>query len=118
MPEIRIKRVYEEPSAGDGYRALVDRLWPRGIKKELLSHDLWAKELAPSTEARKEFAHKAENLPAFRARYLTELDSSEAAARLADDLLSHDVVTLLYAAKDSQVNHAVILKEWLDSRQG
>ena len=117
--DIKVKRVYEPASPDDGYRVLVDRLWPRGIKKETLEMDRWAKELAPSTEARKAFAHKAENLPEFRARYTAELDASAEAGRAARELLScgAQTLTLLYAAKDPQVNHAVILRDWLAAQE-
>ena len=117
MAQVSIKRVYEDASESDGFRVLVDRLWPRGMSKERLHPDLWAKGLAPSSEARKEFAHKAENFQSFRTRYLMELDQSDEAAALAAELLSHGVVTLLYAAKDPEVNHAVILRDWLESRE-
>lgn len=117
MARVSIKRVYEDASESDGFRVLVDRLWPRGMSKERLHPDLWAKGLAPSSEARKEFAHKAENFQSFRTRYLMELDQSDEAAALAAELLSHEVVTLLYAAKDPEVNHAVILRDWLESRE-
>lgn len=117
MAQVSIKRVYEDASESDGFRVLVDRLWPRGMSKERLHPDLWAKGLAPSNEARKEFAHKVENFQSFRTRYLMELDQSDEAAALAAELLSHEVVTLLYAAKDPEVNHAVILRDWLESRE-
>lgn len=117
MSQINIKRVYEDASGSDGFRVLVDRLWPRGMSKERLHPDLWAKGLAPSNEARKEFAHKAENFQSFRARYLMELDQSDEAAALAAELLSREVVTLLYAARNPEVNHAVILRDWLESRE-
>lgn len=115
---IQIKRVYEKAEPEDGYRMLVDRLWPRGIKKVDLKMDRWAKELAPSTEARKAFGHKAENFDSFKGRYLQELNQSEQAANAVEDLrkLAPATVTLLYAAKDPQVNHAVILRDWLNER--
>lgn len=115
---IQTKRVYEAPTPEDGMRVLVDRLWPRGIRKEALALDDWAKALAPSTEARRAFAHKAENFDAFRARYLAELDASEEAARYVDYLADQapERLTLLYAAKDRTVNHAVVLRDWLAER--
>lgn len=117
---IKIKRVYEAPGPDDGYRVLVDRLWPRGIKKADLKHDCWAKELAPSTEARKAFAHRAENFEEFKGRYLAELDSSDearaCAERIALEAGESGTLTLLYAAKDPQVNHATVLKGWLEQR--
>ena len=113
---IQIKRVYDAPEESDGTRILVDRLWPRGIKKETLQLDDWAKVLAPSTEARKAFAHKAENFGEFKGRYEPELDPSAAAHQSARARAASDTpaVTLLYAAKDPQVNHAIVLKGWLE----
>ena len=117
---IQIKRVYDAPEASDGMRILVDRLWPRGIKKESLQFDDWAKVLAPSTEARRAFAHKAENFGEFKGRYVAELDQSTAAHEYASALAASDApaVTLLYAAKDPQVNHAIVLKGWLERQVG
>ncbi len=117
---IQIKRVYDAPEESDGTRILVDRLWPRGIKKETLQLDDWAKVLAPSTEARKAFAHKAENFGEFKGRYEAELDQSAEAHEYASALAASNppVVTLLYAAKDPQVNHAIVLKGWLERQVG
>ena len=117
---IQIKRVYDAPEESDGTRILVDRLWPRGIKKETLQLDDWAKVLAPSTEARKAFAHKAENFGEFKGRYEAELDQSAEAHEYVSTLAASNppVVTLLYAAKDPQVNHAIILKGWLERQVG
>lgn len=117
---IQIKRVYDAPEESDGTRILVDRLWPRGIKKETLQLDDWAKVLAPSTEARKAFAHKAENFGEFKGRYEAELDQSAEAHEYVSTLAasSPPVVTLLYAAKDPQVNHAIVLKGWLERQVG
>ncbi len=112
---IQTKRVYDPPEDSDGYRVLVDRLWPRGVRKESLPFDLWAQFLAPSTEARKEFGHKAENFPTFKTRYQAELDANPEAARFVQEMLpmNPSAITLLYAAKDPHVNHAVVLAEWL-----
>lgn len=117
---IQIKRVYDAPEESDGTRILVDRLWPRGIKKETLQLDDWAKVLAPSTEARKAFAHKAENFGEFKGRYEAELDQSADAHEYVSTLAASNppVVTLLYAAKDPQVNHAIVLKGWLERQVG
>lgn len=116
--EIQIKRVYEPYSEDDGYRVLVDRLWPRGLTKERVHYDLWAKFLAPSTEIRKAFGHKAENFDAFKKAYIAELDANPEAFSFAKglagaDFASYPRVTLLYAAHDPKINHAVILAEWL-----
>lgn len=117
---IQIKRVYDAPEESDGTRILVDRLWPRGIKKETLQLDDWAKVLAPSAEARKAFAHKAENFGEFKGRYKAELDQSAEAHEYVSTLAASNppVVTLLYAAKDPQVNHAIVLKSWLERQVG
>lgn len=120
--DIKIKRVYEKPEAGDGYRVLVDKLWPRGIRKADLPCDYWAKELTPSTAARKAFGHKAENFDAFKERYLGELNASDEAHACAQQLekaaahADDSTITLLYAARDPKINHAVILREWLEGQ--
>ncbi len=101
-------------------RILIDRLWPRGIRKEALELDAWPKELAPSAEARREFGHRAENFDAFAHRYRMELDASDAVRACVEGLRSKapQTLTLLYAARDPQINHAVILKQWLEERLG
>ena len=120
--DIKIKRVYEKPEADDGYRVLVDKLWPRGIRKADLPYDYWAKELTPSTAARKAFGHKAENFDAFKERYLGELNTSDEARACAQQLEENamhagdNTITLLYAARDPKINHAVILREWLEEQ--
>lgn len=120
--DIKIKRVYEKPEADDGYRVLVDKLWPRGIRKADLPNDYWAKELTPSTAARKAFGHKAENFDAFKERYLGELNTSDEARACAQQLEENamhagdSTITLLYAARDPKINHAVILREWLEEQ--
>lgn len=120
MARIQIKRVYDPAEEADGTRILIDRLWPRGIRKETLKLDGWPKELAPSTEARREFGHKAENFDAFASRYRMELDTSDAARAYIEVLRTQrpQTLTLLYAARDPQINHAVVLKQWLDERLG
>lgn len=120
MTEIRIKRVYDPVEESDGMRILVDRLWPRGARKEALRLDGWPKELAPSTKARKAFGHTVANFEAFASRYRMELDSSEAAAAYVERVRASapQTLTLLYAAKNPQVNHAVILRQWLEERLG
>ncbi len=121
--KVQIKRVYEEPDADDGYRVLVDRLWPRGVRKDALQLDEWAKQVAPSTEARKQFAHQADRFDDFKGRYLQELDTNPAADEFVEEVRSlagqHAgdlTVTLLYAARDPEVNHAVVLRDWLERR--
>ncbi|HZE82267.1 MAG TPA: DUF488 family protein [Candidatus Polarisedimenticolia bacterium] len=114
MP-VEIKRAYEKPSLADGQRVLVDRLWPRGIKKEKIRIDHWLKELAPSENLRKWF-HSSANWIIFKKRYFKELSTPEASADLEmlyGILSEHQQVTLVYASKDSERNNAVALKELL-----
>lgn len=113
---IRTKRAYAEPSEDDGFRILVDRLWPRGVSKERLALGMWAKDVAPSGDLRKWFNHDPERFDGFRSRYMEELDSNPAAEDLAGAISGYGTVTLLFAAKDEERNNAVVLKEWLDSR--
>ena len=110
---VRIKRVYDKPARTDGFRVLVDRLWPRGLKKEAARLDVWLRDIAPTTELRKWYGHEPEKWPEFRRRYRAELRAHRAEL---DDLrlrASHEPVTLLYGAKDAHINHAVVLKELL-----
>ena len=111
--KVAIKRAYEEPSESDGRRILVDRLWPRGLTKEKAKVDLWLKEIAPSNELRRWFAHDPEKWTEFQARYAKELKSH--AEQFA--VLKHEArkgpVTLLYGAKDEDHNQAVVLKKML-----
>jgi uncharacterized protein YeaO (DUF488 family) len=111
--ELRIKRVYDPAAGTDGYRVLVDRLWPRGMTRERAELDLWLGSVAPSTRLRAWWHHEPERQPEFTARYVAELDSNPAVARLLEILGSHPVVTLLYAARDSRVNHAAVLRDYL-----
>lgn len=111
--EIRIERVYDDPSPADGFRVLVDRLWPRGLSKERADLDLWAKEVAPSTELRKEFHHEGMSWDAFAAAYRAELAVNPAVPQLRDELRGHGVVTLLHSVHDAVQNHAVLLREAL-----
>ncbi|MSS11964.1 DUF488 domain-containing protein [Bifidobacterium tsurumiense] len=118
--ELRIKRIYEEPADDDGTRILVDRVWPRGVSKERAALDRWAKtEITPTPELRKWFGHKPERFDEFRSRYVEELDARPEAQQFVEDvraLLATHNVTLLYAAKDPQCNHAIILLEWINER--
>ena len=115
---VQIKRVYEAEAKGDGYRILIDRLWPRGIKKSALHMDEWAKELAPSNELRKSFGHKPEHWTEFQSRYRKELRAKEALAQI-DALVrraARGPLTILYSAKDEAHNNAVVLKKILDQK--
>ncbi len=112
---IVVKRVYEPAAASDGYRVLIDRLWPRGLKKEGAPLNLWAKELAPSTALRQWFGHAPARWDGFRHRYASELDGVPEHWRpLAERAVRH-TVTLLYAARDEEHNNAVALKAYLEN---
>ncbi len=111
--EIAIKRVYETSSEEDGFRVLVDRLWPRGISKEKAALDLWEKEIAPSGELRKWFGHEPEKYEEFRHRYREELSSNEKLGDFLAAIEGKGKVTLLYGAKDKEHNQAVVLAEYL-----
>lgn len=111
---IQVKRIYDEPASTDGCRALVDRLWPRGMRKEDAALDLWAKEAAPSAALRRECSHDPEQWPTFRRRYLAELRSDpDRTTRLRDALDAGRTLTLLYASRDVERNHAIVLREFL-----
>lgn len=111
---IAVKRVYEPAAQADGYRVLIDRLWPRGLSRETVSLDLWAKELAPSTELRKWFAHDPALWDGFRHRYAGELDALAEYWRPLAERSTRHPVTLLFAARDEDHNNAVALKTYLD----
>jgi uncharacterized protein YeaO (DUF488 family) len=113
---IRIKRVYEEADCTDGFRVLVDRLWPRGLAKTDARIDLWVKQAAPSAELRKWFAHDPAKWQEFRRRYFAELDARPEDLASLHDAARHCTVTLLYAARDTLHNHALALKAYLEAR--
>lgn len=113
---LKLKRVYEPFSNADGFRVLVDRLWPRGIKKENAQIDLWAKETAPSTELRVWYKQDVQNWKAFKLAYMKELEHSIALDVLFEQIQNQKVVTLLYASKDNQRTHALVLYEILSHR--
>lgn len=108
---VHIKRVYEDPSASDGYRVLVDRLWPRGVSKERAHVDVWLKEVGPSDELRTWFHHEAKNWKEFHRRYKDELGDSGALKELREIVADHKTVTLVYSARDEERNQAVVLAE-------
>lgn len=110
---VSIKRVYDAPASTDGYRVLVDRLWPRGVSKEKAHLDEWLKEVGPSNELREWFGHKPERFEEFKKRYEAELDKNPAFKTLKDIVADHEVVTLLYGARDTQDNQAQVLLEYL-----
>ena len=111
---IKLKRAYEVPEPGDGFRVLVDRLWPRGVSKRSVRIDLWLKEIAPSAALRTWFNHDASKWTTFRGRYFRELDNNPEAVERLREHLHHGVVTLVYGAKDQEHNDAVALKEYLE----
>lgn len=113
---VKIKRVYEPAARGDGYRVLVDRLWPRGLKKTDLQYDEWPKEICPSTEARKFFAHEASKFTEFKQRYKKELKDAVAQEKIHQlaRRAHRQNVTLLYSTHDERLNQAVVLKEEIE----
>jgi uncharacterized protein YeaO (DUF488 family) len=113
---IRIKRTYEDRAHDDGRRILVERLWPRGMKKEALHADAWLKDVAPSTELRKWFAHQVERWPEFRRRYRKELNANPEAWSPILAASKKRTVTLLYSAHDTEHNGAVVLCEYLSEK--
>ena len=113
--KIQTKRVYEPVEPGDGYRALVDRMWPRGLTKSRVQCDVWLKDIAPSPELRKWFDHDPARWREFGTRYFKELSGNQdVVAKLVGG--NRSTVTLIYAAKDTQFNHAIALKSYLDKR--
>ncbi len=114
---IRTKRAYDKPLSDDGFRILVDRLWPRGLSKEAAKIDIWMKEIAPSTELRKWFGHDPERWEEFVQRYFLELDASqEAVSKLIKHIKSENEVTFVHAASDMLHNNAVALRQYLELR--
>ena len=111
--KLAIKRVYEEPDKDDGIRILIDRLWPRGLSKEKAHVDLWLKEIAPSTELRKWFAHDPAKWTEFKTRYRAELKHNSEQLAVLKQAIIKGPVTLLYGAKDEQHNDAIVLQELL-----
>lgn len=114
----RIKRIYEPAEASDGFRVLVDRLWPRGISKEKAALGLWLKEIAPSAELRTWWNHDPTRLDEFTARYRAELDQNAAVAELITVLREHPVVTLLYGTRDPELSQAAVLRDYLADGSG
>lgn len=111
---VRLKRVYEEPSAADGTRVLVDRLWPRGLSKQDVAADLWLREAAPSAALRRWFDHDARRWRQFSRKYRDELERQPEVLELLDDLRRRTPLTLVFGARDGARSHAVILRKVLD----
>ena len=113
--QIKLKRAYEAPATHDGQRILVDRIWPRGVTKEELSLDGWAKQLAPSARLRKWFGHDPARWEGFKERYFRELDQNSELVNELKSKCGNGPVTLVFAAKDTRHNQAVALKQYLDN---
>ena len=116
MGELVLKRVYAPVEAGDGFRALVDRLWPRGVSKERAELDAWWKDLAPSPELRTAWHHDPARFDEFAAQYRAELADRLFVDEAVEIIRAQERVTLLFAAHDEHVNHAVVLREVLEAR--
>lgn len=112
-PEIAVKRIYEPQEEADGFRVLVDRLWPRGLKKSEAQVDLWLKQTGPSTDLRKWFDHDPDKWEEFLSDYTFELRKNKALPELIEQVKSHKKVTLLYAARNQEYNNGVALKQFL-----
>ena len=120
MGKLQVKRIYEAPAGTDGSRFLVDRLWPRGIKKENAVLTGWDKEIAPTNGLRRSFAHESERFPEFAAGYEQELEANPEAGPFVEKIkkaLAQGNVTLLYGAKDQEHNNAVVLKKWIEKKE-
>ena len=114
MTKIRIKRIYDPPEKADGLIILIDRLWPRGLKKEDAQIDEWFKEAAPSVALRKWFDHDPDKWQEFKKRYMSELEGNKAIANLLDRIKTSKTVTLLYAAHDKEHNNSLVLQSFLE----
>ncbi|MDQ0298629.1 uncharacterized protein YeaO (DUF488 family) [Salibacterium salarium] len=118
MP-VQIKRIYEQVSEKDGYRVLVDKVWPRGVSKERAKLDEWAKEITPTPELRKWFNHEKDKFIVFAEEYKKELQSNKEGRQKLNELTNIAVdkeVTLVFAAKDEKYNHAVLLQQWMEEK--
>ncbi len=113
MKTIKIKRIYEDPSDGDGYRILIDRIWPRGVSKEDAKLDDWNKDIAPTTKLRKWFHHDPDKFDEFAKKYRKELDGKKEDLEKIRKKAKDQTITLLYGAKDTEHNQAVVLQKVL-----
>jgi uncharacterized protein YeaO (DUF488 family) len=111
--DVRLKRAYEPAAAADGYRVLIDRLWPRGVSRERARLDEWARELAPSRELRQWFGHDPARFAEFRRRYRVELEAKETKLQELRARAHHGTLTLVYGARDTEHNDAVVLADLL-----
>ena len=108
---VRLKRAYEPPAASDGTRVLIDRLWPRGVRKDAAALDLWLKGIGPSTELRKWFGHEPSRWAEFRRRYADEIEQKPQLLAQLRDIARQGVLTMVYSAHDEQHNDALVLQE-------
>jgi uncharacterized protein YeaO (DUF488 family) len=115
--DLRVKRIYDEPAPADGFRVLVDRLWPRGVAKDHAALDAWERDLAPGPQLRKWFSHDPRRFDEFRRRYLAELAGRGVELDELGERAARQRVTLLYGAKDPEINHAVVLAEAIRERR-
>ena len=115
---IRIKRIYDSPGEEDGFRILVDRLWPRGLSKEKAKIGLWLKEIAPSDILRKWYAHDPQKWDEFKRKYFEELESKKELINEITQKVSDGNVTLLFSSKEERLNNAVALKEYIGKKAG
>lgn len=113
---IKIKRIYEEPKKSDGFRILVDRLWPRGVKKDEAELDLWLKDIAPSVSLRKWFDHDPKKFAEFQKRYAKELMGKQELIDVVKKEAKQKTVTLLFGAKNMECNHALVLRDFILSK--
>lgn len=111
---IKIKRIYDAPSRDDGYRVLVDRLWPRGMSKEKAGIDLWLKDIAPSNELRKWYSHEPQKWKEFKERYFAEIETRKGLLEPLRKKVKEEHVTLLFSSKELHINNAAALKEYLE----
>jgi uncharacterized protein YeaO (DUF488 family) len=116
VAELKLKRVYEKTEVTDGERILVDRFWPRGIRRSSANIDIWMKGVAPSNELRKWFSHEQSRWEGFKKRYNKELENNKAFEKLIKFIKDNDTVTLLYSTKDTKHNNAVVLLEAIKKR--
>jgi uncharacterized protein YeaO (DUF488 family) len=114
MMKINVKRIYEEPAKSDGFRVLVDRVWPRGLTKDNARIDLWLKEIGPTNELRQWFGHEPAKWARFKDRYFQELDQRQDLVRELLAQAGRKTLTLLYGAKNTENNQAVALREYLE----
>jgi uncharacterized protein YeaO (DUF488 family) len=114
---IKIKRIYQTPAAGDGFRILVDRLWPRGLSKEKAKVDLWLKDISPSNELRKWYSHDPAKWAEFKRKYLEEIEGKKPEFDLLRQKAKGGTITFLFSSKEEKLNNAAALKEFVESKR-